>query len=1053
MSRSRILIVEDEFFVAKDIEQMLKKCGYNPVKIVHTGEEAVYFAKELRPDLILMDIGLKGEIDGVEAANKILAYQIPVVFITAYSDDKTLNRIKVSEPYGYVIKPFEIRELKVAVEIALYRHSTEQLLKEEKKNLLERNKELNCLYAISNLINSEASTFDETLQDIIDLIPTGMQYPEITCSRLSYDNKQYTSINFCETGWKLQASIIIDNAPLGMLEVFYLKQKPEEDIGPFIIEEKNLLQGIGHFTGDFIKRKIIEEQVHYQSQILNNIQDVIIATDKHFIITHWNKAAEKLYGIKSQDACGKVISRVIAAELSQGENQTAFDKLIEKGNYRSEVLHYNKEGEPVVNDMFIHSLKNKDDELQGYISISRDISLRKKIENELRESNQSLKALIDTSPHAIVEIDINGIVKLWNPAAEKIFGWKEDEVIGSFLPTVSKKEENSFFMLKERVLKGETIYNVELLRKRKDGAEIFVSLSSAPLFGPDKEVTGLIGIYNDISEQVMSKEKIHFQASILNQVNSAVVAIDNEGKIIFWNKYSEELFGYKEDEALNKNVVDVAIPEGRLEDAKEIISEGVSAGEWSGEFLIKRKDNSLLPVLLSVTLLKDLKDVPIGLVSVSSDISRLKKMERGLKYFNKRLQLIAQVTAAVVSKQAIKIQIKDLTVKVKNAFEVDSCIVRRLKNDELLLLASAGVNEKELFPKIPAGKGLAKEIISNKKAVAVYNTKESPLTREVFQRKNSYKFISFAGVPLIADDDIIGIIGIYSEKKKRKFTATNLEHLQIVANQIAVSIKNDQLYSQVDEQKENLINEIKERKEIEKSLREAEADLRKSERQLRELAAHLVIVRDEERANIAREIHDELGQVLTALKMDINYLGKKIIRRPLEVNPAEISGDLDEINKLLNSSINTIRNIASELRSELLDDLGLFDAIEFHSKDFEKRTGIKTHLILSFPENIIEKEKSLSFFRIFQEALTNIARHADAKNVWIEFFSGKEECILKIRDDGRGFKKSGIKEKRTFGILGMKERAAKSGGHFKIESEPGRGTEIRVTVPKFTNHN
>lgn len=175
MSKINILIVEDESIVAKDIQHSLKKLGYNVLGICSTGEDAINSAKDLKPDLVLMDIMLKGEMNGVEAAAQIREENnIPVIFLTAYADENTLNKAKVSEPFGYIIKPFKEIDLHTSIEMAIYKHEKESNLKEERNFLysIVENKEFkDILFVKSNskLVKVKTSDifFVEALKDYV----------------------------------------------------------------------------------------------------------------------------------------------------------------------------------------------------------------------------------------------------------------------------------------------------------------------------------------------------------------------------------------------------------------------------------------------------------------------------------------------------------------------------------------------------------------------------------------------------------------------------------------------------------------------------------------------------------------------------------------------------------------------------------------------------------------------------------------------------------------------------------------------------------------------
>jgi PAS domain S-box-containing protein len=219
----------------------------------------------------------------------------------------------------------------------------------------------------------------------------------------------------------------------------------------------------------------------------------------------------------------------------------------------------------------------------------------------------------------------------------------------------------------------------------------------------------------------------------------------------------------------------------------------------------------------------------------------------------------------------------------------------------------------------------------------------------------------------------------------------------------------------------------------------AEAMVKKSLDDIRQLTEHIQKVREEERAHIAREIHDELGQQLTVLKMDVSWLNKK-----LQSDPA-VADRLNELTTMLDGTVKTVRRISSELRPSLLDDLGLVATMDWHLKEFGKRTGIET--FFDEPDSIhISNNITTGLYRIFQESLTNVARHAEASKVYVSLTQTADELLLKVQDNGKGFDKEKVANKRTLGILGMKERAEMMGGNYSISSELGKGTTVVISI-------
>jgi len=230
---------------------------------------------------------------------------------------------------------------------------------------------------------------------------------------------------------------------------------------------------------------------------------------------------------------------------------------------------------------------------------------------------------------------------------------------------------------------------------------------------------------------------------------------------------------------------------------------------------------------------------------------------------------------------------------------------------------------------------------------------------------------------------------------------------------------------------------------LEAQVKEKTAEITQSNADLRALASHLQDIREEERAAMAREVHDELGQQLTGLKMDLALITKKLST----ADPQWLLTKTQATVALLDTTIRTVRKIASELRPGILDDLGLLAAIDWQGQEFMKRSGIKTIFRTNMTQIDLAPSTSIGLFRICQESLTNIARHAGATNVMIHLHSNSNGLTLSITDDGRGLDGQNPKNGKTLGLLGMKERALMMGGTLTINTSPGKGLTLTVDLP------
>jgi len=238
----------------------------------------------------------------------------------------------------------------------------------------------------------------------------------------------------------------------------------------------------------------------------------------------------------------------------------------------------------------------------------------------------------------------------------------------------------------------------------------------------------------------------------------------------------------------------------------------------------------------------------------------------------------------------------------------------------------------------------------------------------------------------------------------------------------------------------SIFSDITERKRNEDELQKQRQQLVESEARLRELAEFLQTVREEERARIARELHDEMGQALTALRIDLGWLRNKCL--PLGTPAVERVGSALGV---VEHSIVSLRRISEDLRPAMLDSLGLAAAVEHHVTQFSQRTGIPCRLSMNREEFELEDRLATTVFRVVQETLTNVARHSGASEVSVRIDETEDGISLTMQDNGRGF--SGANDKKTFGLLGMRERIAMLGGRLEIDSGPDRGTRIAVWLP------
>jgi len=221
-----------------------------------------------------------------------------------------------------------------------------------------------------------------------------------------------------------------------------------------------------------------------------------------------------------------------------------------------------------------------------------------------------------------------------------------------------------------------------------------------------------------------------------------------------------------------------------------------------------------------------------------------------------------------------------------------------------------------------------------------------------------------------------------------------------------------------------------------------EDELRRSQEQMRALSDRLLTLREEERARVSRSMHDEIGQMLTGIKMDIAWL-----QRRLDPGQEPLLDKTKAMSELIDAAVQAVRRVATELRPGILDDLGLEAAVEWQLQEFQRRTDIHCTLISDMMEGSLDAGKTTTAFRILQEALTNVVRHTQASQVEVVLTGNAAELTLVVRDDGRGITGSERDHPRSIGLLGMSERARMRGGKLEIQGVAGKGTTVTLRLP------
>ncbi len=384
------------------------------------------------------------------------------------------------------------------------RKKKEAELRKRTHDLSERIKELNCLYGIAHIVEKPGISFEEICQGVVEIIPISWQYPEITCARIVLEDQIYKTNDFEETDWKQSSDILVHGERIGCVDIFYLEERPKIDEGPFLKEERNLLDGIAERLGKITEQKRAEKKLRESEEnyreLADSITDIFFATDKNLIFIYWNKASEEMTGIKAEDALGKSFFEI----FPDREDTKGTKKIV--AIYR-EVLK-TQQSQTFVNEYAVHNINyffeisvypTKD----GLAVFTKNITERKRMEEALRESEERYKSISDVTVEGLIVHD-KGVLVDGNSALAKMFGYELEELIGKNLID-QVATPGSWEIIRRNIAAGITTpYEIEV--RRKDGTVFPVEVEGRDVYYRGKPLR--VSAVRDITERKRMEEEL-----------------------------------------------------------------------------------------------------------------------------------------------------------------------------------------------------------------------------------------------------------------------------------------------------------------------------------------------------------------------------------------------------------------------------------------------------------------------------------------------------------------------------------------------------------------
>ncbi|MEK6302038.1 MAG: PAS domain S-box protein [Acidobacteriota bacterium] len=739
--------------------------------------------------------------------------------------------------------------------------------------------------------------------------------------------------------------------------------------------------------------------------------------------------------------------------------------------------------------------------VRGLIGIAREITERKRTEERLQEYEKAVEGLEEMI--AVVDRDYRYL--LANRAFLRYRGLEREQVVGHLVSEVVGEEvfEEVIRPKVDECLQGKTV-NYERKFAYPELGERDLFITYFPVEGPDG-VDRVVAILRDITERKRAEEALRESEERFSRAfhsSPAALSISGleDGRLMEVNMAYLELTGYSQSEVLGRTSLELGLwanPEHRMKMAQTLRERG-PVRDLETQF--RKKSGEVRNVLLSVELI-ELRATPCVL-GIVQDVTDRKRAEEALRASEERYRDLVEnahdiiyshdlegnytaVNKAVEQitgysrEEALKMNVAQI-IAPEHLEQARSMIRRKLAGEKepvynLEIVAKDGrrvafeVNTRLIHQDgVPVGiHGIARDVTARKRAQEELRESEERYRDLV---ENSTELIcthDLDGLILSANRAAIEVLGYdrkdhlgkknirdilppeyraefpgYLTRLRKTGVATGLMRVQTKSGERRIWEYRNTLRTEgvVKPIVRGMARDITER-------RKAEENLKATSDQLRALSASLRSAREEEGTRIARELHDELGSSLTGLRFDLEEVHKSLSRFGDEAAISTLQEKIANMTRLTDGTINTVKRISSELRPSLLDDLGLVAAVEWEAQQFATRSGIPCRCHCFVEHLDLSRERATAVFRVFQEALTNILRHAKATRVNVTMTEEEAELVLEVRDDGSGITAAERADPRSLGLTGMRERVHLAGGTIEITGAAGVGTVLTVRVP------
>lgn len=726
---------------------------------------------------------------------------------------------------------------------------------------------------------------------------------------------------------------------------------------------------------------------------------------------------------------------------------------------------------------FCQAIYHEDGTWLGRRISNREITGRKKAESELFQEKQQVEVFLKNIADSVVAMDPHGNIIYANQATVRVLGLDSpsslklftqlrgriqflnedglpmnissmppEEAIMSLVKTPMTIQfhrldtgTRGWFLVKTGPIYDENGNLMMVILIAQDITEFKRSQQDQKLIQADLEkrieerTAAIRKINRDLRLEIAARKKIEqdlqkerdFSQSLINTAQVGLLVLDTHGKVVQINPFMEQLTKYTAEELTHKDWIEFVVPTEDIAKTKRSFENAIHDISTEGNITpIRTKDGQIRQVEWYDKTLKDLQGKTIGLLSIGQDVTERKQIEEKIIRNAALAEAVSNIAARLNAELDLNTLLNNICQEIVRAIPglpSSSVLLLDEETDQLVIAATYGIYMDLIDDIMPIPRAILEQQYEKYGPIIVIPDLQGEDNFQSEHVNQTLQIRTTVTTLLHHQRRLIGILGLLSHKAPYIPSQEELSFIQAISEHATTAITNARLFQQISE----------------------------SQKRLQSLSQRLVEVQENERGRLARELHDEIGQVLTSLILTLDMIKNSCQVGMTKID--DVTKKLESAQEMVNYLLKQVRELALDLRPGLLDDFGLLPALLMHFDRYTELTKVEVNFKHSGIDRRFPSEIEITAFRLIQEALTNVARHAKVNQVQVRLWGTSDDLNIQVQDNGVGFNPAEMQNQNTrIGILGMEERVELCGGFLEIDSQPGNGTCLTIELPLST---